>query len=57
MAVRILMPFGMVGQMNLRMCSVDGVLITSCEGAILGVDMGRPIVTSEDFVVLLCMNA
>jgi len=42
------MPSWMVGRLGLRMQQLDGVQITSWEGALLGMDMGRPIITYGD---------
>jgi len=44
------LPFGMVSGFDLGMGVLDGVVIVKGEGAVLGVNMGRPIVTIGDFV-------
>jgi len=41
MADLIWMPFGVVHHLCLEMRQVDGVMIATWEGAILGVDMGH----------------
>jgi len=48
------MPFGMVRGVGRGMCVLDGVVIVVGEGAVLGVNVGRPNVTGGDFVAYLC---
>jgi len=43
-------PFGLVSEVGRGMGVLDGVLIVEGEGAVLGVNVGRPIETSGDFV-------
>jgi len=49
------MPFGVMGRLGPRMSQLDGVAIVRWEGAILGVDVGHPIVTNGD-LLLSCVN-
>jgi len=44
------MPFGMVSGVGRGMGVLDGVVIVKKEGAVLRVNVGRPIVTNGDFV-------
>ena len=44
------MPFRVVGGVARVMGVLDGVVIVEGEGAVLGVNLGRPPGTSEDFV-------
>jgi len=44
------MPFWMVSGVGREMGVLDGVMIVERKGAVLGVNLGRPIVTNEDFV-------
>jgi len=44
------MPFGMVSVVGRGMSVLDGVVIVKEEGAGLGVNLGRPIVTNGEFV-------
>jgi len=49
------MPFGVVSGVSRGMGELDGVEIVEGEEAVLGVNVGRPIVTSGDTgVVILC---
>ena len=48
------MPFGVVSGVSWGMGILDGVMIV--KGAVLGVNVGNPIVTSGDFVVYLCRS-
>jgi len=50
------MPVWLVAHVGPRMSSVDGVVIGPCKGALMGMDIGWPIVTNWEFVVLLCEN-
>jgi len=43
------MPFGVVSGVRLDMGVVDGVVIVKGEGAVLGVNLGCPIVTNGAF--------
>ena len=43
------MPFGMVSGVELGMGVLDGVEIVEGKGAVLGVNLGRPIVTNGAF--------
>jgi len=45
------MPFGVVSGVGRRIGVLDAVEIVEGEGAVLGVNMGHPIVTNGDFVV------
>jgi len=47
------MPFGMVSGVRRGMSILDGVVIVEGEWVILGVNMGRRIVTSGDFATRL----
>ena len=52
------MPFGAVsGVVSRRMCVLDGGGDCPGEGATLGVNLRRLIVTSGDFVAYLCESA
>ena len=42
------MPFGMVSGVGRGMGVLDSVVIVEVEGAVLGVNLGRPIVTDGD---------
>jgi len=44
------MPFGMVSGVGRGMGVLDGMVIVEGEGAVLGMNLGRPIVTSGAFV-------
>jgi len=44
------MPFGMVSGVGRGMGVLDGVVIVEGEGTVLGVNLGRPIVTNGDVV-------
>jgi len=44
------MPFEVVNGVSRWMGVLDGVEIAQGEGTILGVNLGHPIVTNEDFV-------
>jgi len=44
------MPFWMVSGVGQRMGVLDGVEIIEGKGAVLGVNVGHPIVTNGDFV-------
>jgi len=44
------MLFEVVSGVSRGMGILNGVVITKGEGAVLGVNLGRPIVTSGDFV-------
>jgi len=44
------MLFGVVGRLGARKKKLDRLAIAAREGAILAVHMGRPIVTSGNFV-------
>jgi len=44
------MPFGVVGRLGPRMRQVVGLAVAPWQGAILGVDVGHPIVTNGYFV-------
>jgi len=44
------MPFGMVSGVGRGTGVLDGVVIVEEEGAGVGVNLGRPIVTNGDFV-------
>jgi len=57
MADLILMLFGIVSGVGRRMVVLDGVVIVEGEEAVLGVNLGHPIVTDEDFVASLCGSA
>ena len=46
----IWMPFEVVNGVSRWMGVLDGVEIAQGEGTILGVNLGHPIVTNEDFV-------
>jgi len=51
-------PFGMVSEVGRGMGGVfdgvfDGVVIVEKEGAVLGVNLGRPVVTNGDFATRL----
>jgi len=43
------MPFGMVSAVGRIMGVLDGVVIVEGEWAVLGLNLGRPTVTSGDF--------
>ena len=43
------MPFGVMSGVGRGMGVLDGLVIVGGQGALLGVDLGRPIVTNEDF--------
>jgi len=45
------MPFGVVSGVGQGMGVLDGVEIAEWEEAVLGVNVGHPIVTNGDFVV------
>jgi len=45
------MSFGLVNGVGRGMGGLDGVVIVEGEGAVLGVKLGRPIVTIGAFVV------
>jgi len=45
------MPFGLMGWLGPQMRQAVRVEIAPQEGAILGVNMGHPIVTNGDFMV------
>ena len=47
----IQMPFGVLSGVGQGMGVLDGVVIVEREGAVLGMNVGRPIVTNGDFVV------
>jgi len=51
------MPFGMVNGVGRGMGVSDGVVIVQGEGAVLGVNFSRPIVTNGIFFAYLCRNA
>jgi len=56
----IWMRFGMICRLGPRMKQVDGVGDCPTRRAVLGVDMGRPIVTNGDFMAYcqyLCKSA
>ena len=58
-AERIWMPFGVVRGLGRGMGVLDGVVIIEGEGAVLGMNLGRPIVTNGDLwliVVRKCMQ-
>ena len=44
------MPFGMVSGIGRGIGVLNGVMIVKEEGTVLGLNLGRPIVTSGDFV-------
>ena len=44
------MLFGMVSGVGRRMGVLDGMVIVEWEGAVLWVNLGRPVVTNRDFV-------
>ena len=44
------MPFGMVSGVGREMGVLDWIVIVQGEGAVLGVNLGRLIVTNGDFV-------
>ena len=46
------MPFGMVSVVGWGMGVLDGVVIVEGEGAVWGMNLGRPTVTSGDFAQL-----
>ena len=48
------MPFGVVSGVGRGMGLLDWVVVGEGEGADLGVNVGRPIVTNGDFVAQLC---
>jgi len=50
MAEWIWMPFGMVSVVGRGMCVLDGVVFVEGEGSVLGVNLGRSIVTNGDVV-------
>jgi len=50
------MPFGMMSGVSRRMGVLDGVMIIEGEGAVLGVNLGHPIVTNGDFAMWLFPN-
>jgi len=47
-AERVRMLFGMVSAVSRMMGVLDGVVIVEVEGAVLGVNLGRPTVTNGD---------
>ena len=51
------MPFGIVGRTSPRMRQVAGLAIGSREGVLLGVNLGRTIVTNGDFTAYVCHSA
>jgi len=51
------MPFGVESGIIRGMGVLDGVGYHRREGAVLGVKLGRPIVTNGAFVAYLCGNA
>ena len=51
------MPFGMVGRMGPGMRQLVGFGDRSREKVIMGTNVGRPIVSSGDFVAYLCESA
>jgi len=44
------MPFGIVSGVGRGMDVLDGMVIVEGEGAVLGMNLGRPIITNGDFV-------
>jgi len=50
------MPFGMVSGIGRGMGVLDGVVIVKGKGAVLGVNLGHPIVTNGDFATWLFPN-
>jgi len=50
------MPFGMVSAVGRGMIVLDGVGYRRTEGAVLGLKLGRPIVTNGDFATRLFPN-
>jgi len=50
----IRMPFAVVSGVGRGMCVLDGVVLVEGEGAVLRLNLGRPIVTNGDFVAYLC---
>jgi len=50
------MPFGMVSGVGRGMGVLDGVVIVEGERAVLGLNVGRPIVTNGDFATRLFPN-
>ena len=50
------MLFGVVSGVGREMSVLDGVVIVEGEGAVLGVNLGRPIVTNGDFATRLFQN-
>ena len=57
MADRIRMPFGNIGQTGPRMRKVVGFGDGYTEGVLFGVNLGRAIVTNEDFTAYMCYSA
>jgi len=53
----IQMPFGVVSGVGWGMGVLDGVVIIGVEGAVVGVNLGRPIVTNWAFVAYLYGSA
>jgi len=53
MADWIRMPFGVLRGVGREMGILDGVVIVKVEGAVLGVNLGHPIVTNGDFAKAL----
>jgi len=51
------MPFGVVSGVGREMGVLDGVVIIKREWAVLGVNLGRPVVTIGAFVAYLCGSA
>jgi len=49
-------PLGVVSRVGQGMGVLDGAVIIGGEGAILGVNLGHPIVTNGDFVTWLFPN-
>ena len=48
------MSFGMVSGVGRGMDVLDGAVIVEREGAVLGLDFRRPIVTNRDLAAYLC---
>ena len=56
MAEWICMPYGMVSGVSRGMGVLDGVVIVEGEGAVLGSNLGHPIVTNGDFATRIFPN-
>jgi len=50
------MPFRVMSGVGRVRGVLDGVVIVEGQGAVLGVNLGRPTGTSRDFVEYLCMS-